>query len=60
MIYINKVAKSNFLNFQTLAILNSILPDNLLMYDQPNSEALWAYLQTLIETSGLISIFAHY
>jgi len=44
MIYINKIARSNFLDFQALAILNSILPDNLLIYDQSNAEALWAHL----------------
>ena len=36
----DKIARRNFLNSQALAVLNSILPDNLLMYDQPNAEAL--------------------
>jgi len=30
---INKIAKRKFLGFQALAVLNSTLPDNLLMYD---------------------------
>jgi len=38
------VTKRNSLGFQTLAVLNSTLPDNLLMYGQPNTEASWAYL----------------
>ena len=33
----------NFLSSQVLAILNSTLPDNLLIYNQPNTKAL-AYL----------------
>ena len=54
------VARKNFLGFQALTILNFILPDNLLMYGQLNAEALWTYLWTLIETSGLASVFADY
>ena len=38
---INKVIRKNF---QILAILNFILPSNLSIYDQPNTEALWCYL----------------
>ena len=41
---INKIAKRNFLGFQALAVLNSVLPDNLLIYNQSNVKALWAYL----------------
>jgi len=41
---IDEVIKRNFLDFQALAVLNSTLPDNLLMYGQPNTEASWAYL----------------
>jgi len=60
MMCVNKVARRNFLDSQALAILNSILLDNLLIYGWSNAKALWAYLQTLMETSGLISIFADY
>jgi len=41
---VDKVARRNFLSFQALTILNSILPDNLLMHGQLNTEALWTYL----------------
>jgi len=36
----NEIAKRNFLDSQTLTILNFILPDNLLMHGQPNVKAL--------------------
>ncbi len=36
-ININEVIRKNF---QILAVLNSILPDNLLIHDQPNTRAL--------------------
>ena len=36
---VDEVIKRNSLGFQTLAVLNSTLPDNLLMYGQPNTEA---------------------
>ena len=45
---VDEVIKRNSLGFQTLAVLNSTLPDNLLMYGQPNTEASQAYLQTFI------------
>ena len=35
----NKIVKRSFLGFQALTVLNSTLPDNLLMYDQPNVKA---------------------
>jgi len=57
---VDKVARRNFLSFQALTILNSILPDNLLMHGQLNTEALWTYLWTFIETPGLVSVFADY
>jgi len=57
---VDEIAKRNFLGSQILTILNSILPDNLLIYGQPNAEALWAYLQTLIEIPGPVLIFANY
>ena len=41
---VDEITKRNSLGFQTLAVLNSTLPDNLLMYGQPNAEASWAYL----------------
>jgi len=41
---IDEVARRNFLGFQALAILNSILLDNLLMHGQPNTKTFWAYL----------------
>ena len=40
----NKVTRRNFLGSQAPVILNSTLLDNLLMYKQPNIEALWIYL----------------
>ena len=55
---INKVSRRNFLNSQVLATLNSTLLDNLLMHSQPNTEALWTYLQTLIKMSSSVSVFA--
>jgi len=36
----NEIARKNFLGSQALAVYNSILPDNLLMHGQPNTEAL--------------------
>ena len=57
---INKIARKNFLGFQALAVLNSTFLDNLLMYGQPDTEALWAHFWTLMETSGPVSIFADY
>ena len=36
------------------------LLDNLLIHDQPNTEALWAYLWTLMGMPGLAPIFADY
>ena len=45
---------------QHLAVLNSILPDNLLIYGQPNAKTFQAYFQTLIEMSGSASIFTDY
>ena len=36
----NEIARRSFLDSQALAILNSTLPNNLLMYNQPNTEAL--------------------
>ena len=36
---VNKIAGRNFLGFFALAVFNSTLPDNLLMYGQPNAEA---------------------
>ena len=56
----NEIARRNFLGLGVLNILNFILPDNLLIYGQPNAEALWAYLQTLIEISGPVLISADY
>jgi len=41
---IDRIVRRNFLGFQILTILNSILPDNLLMHGQPNIEAFGAYL----------------
>ena len=40
----DKIARRNFLGSQVLAVLNSTLPNNLLIYGQPNAEALWAHL----------------
>jgi len=57
---VDKIAKEKFLNSQALAVLNSTLPDNLLIYSQPNAEALWAHLWTLMRMFGLASIFADY
>jgi len=57
---VDEVARRNFLGFQALIILNSILPNNLLMHGQLNAGALWTYLWTLIETPGLASVFADY
>ena len=37
---VNDIARRSFLDSQTLAVLNSTLPDNLLMYNQPNTKAL--------------------
>jgi len=37
---VDKIAKRNFLSSQALAVFDSTLPDNLLMYGQPNAEAL--------------------
>jgi len=56
---INKIDRRNFLSFQTLAIFNSILLDNLSIYNQFNVKALWTYLQTLIEIPSLILVFAN-
>ena len=56
----DEVARGNFLDFQALIILNSILSSNLLMHGQLNGGALWTYLWTLIETPGLASVFANY
>ena len=49
----DEIARRNFLSSQALTILNSILPDNLLILGQPN---LW----TLIAIPGLVLIFANY
>ena len=56
----NKVTRRNFLGSQAPAILNSTLLDNLLMYKQPNIEALWIYLWTLIEIPSPASVLANY
>ena len=56
----DEITRRNFLDFQALAILNSILSNNLLIHGQSNIEALWAYLQTLIGTSDPASIFTDY
>ena len=45
---------------QHLAVLNSILPDNLLIYGQPNAKTFQAYFQTLIEMSSPALIFTDY
>jgi len=37
---VNGVIKKNFLDFQALAVLNSTLPNNLLIHSWPNAEAL--------------------
>ena len=37
---VDKIARRNFLSSQALTVLDSTLPDNLLMYGQPNAEAL--------------------
>jgi len=37
---VDKIARRNFLSSQALAVFDSTLPDNLLMYGQPNAEAL--------------------
>ena len=50
---VDEIARRNFLSSQALTILNSILPDNLLILGQPN---LW----TLIAIPGLVLIFANY
>ena len=57
---VNETARRNFLGFQVMAVLNSTLLDNLLMYSQPNAETLWTHLQTLIKMSGLWSVFTNY
>jgi len=54
----NKIIRRNFLGFLALAVLNFTLLNNLLIHSQPNAEALWAYLWTLIETASLVSVFA--
>ena len=51
----NKITRRKF-----LAILNSTFPDNLSMHNQPNAEALWAYLWTLTGTPNLMSVFSKY
>jgi len=56
---INKIDRRNFLSFQTLAIFNSILLDNLSIHNQFNVKALWTYLQTLIEISSSMLVFAN-
>jgi len=40
----DKITRKNFLSSQALDVLNSTLLDNLSMHNQPNAEALWAYL----------------
>jgi len=40
----DEIAKEKFLSSQALAVLNSTLPDNLLIHSQPNAEAFWAHL----------------
>jgi len=55
---INEITRRNFLSSQILAVLNFTLL--LLIYGQPNTKALWAYLQTLIGISGLVLVFADY
>ena len=60
IIDIDEITRKNFLDSQALAVLNSILPDNLLIHGQPNAKIFWAYLQTLIEMSGPASIFTDY
>ena len=57
---VDEIARRNFLGPQALAVPNSTLPDNLLMYGQFNTEILWAHLQTFIKISSLASIFADY
>ena len=57
---IDEIARKNFLGSQALVVFNFILPDNLLMHGQPNAEAHWAHLWTLIETSSSALIFADY
>jgi len=37
---VDEIAKRNFLSFQALAVLNSTLPDNLLIYNQHDTETL--------------------
>jgi len=37
---VDEITRRNFLSSQALAILNSILLDNLLIYSQPNAKAL--------------------
>jgi len=57
---VDEIAKEKFLSSQALTVLNSTLPDNLLIYRQPNAETLWAHLWTLMRMFGLASIFANY
>ena len=57
---IDKIDRRNFLSFQTLAIFNSILSNNLSIHNQFNINALWTYLQTLMEIPGSILVFANY
>ena len=40
----DKIARRNFLGFQVLVILNTILLDNLLIYGKLNAKTLWAHL----------------
>jgi len=56
----DEIAKRNFLDSQALTVLDSTLPDNLLMHGQLNAKALWAHLQTLIGICGPALIFADY
>ena len=57
---VNEIIRRNFLGFQVLVFLNSILLDNLLIYGQPNIKVIWAHLQTFMKTPSPTSIFADY
>ena len=56
----DKIARRNFLDSQALTVLDFTLLNNLLMYNQPNTKALWAHLWTLMWMPGLLSIFTDY
>ena len=57
---VNEIIRRNFLGFQVLVFLNFILLDNLLIYGQPNTEVIWAHLQTFMGIPSPTSIFADY